>query len=62
MSEKEIIAELRDVKKLLVAQLIVSGIQVGEIEELLELGEGNFSKSFRAGRLTRRIKQKVQKK
>lgn len=60
MNSKEL-KELQDVKKLLILQLIAAGVQAGEIEEILQLGERNFGKAFHAGKLIKRMK-KAQKK
>ena len=58
MNEKELKEELRDIRNLLVAQLLVSGVQISEIEEILELGEGNFNKAYNARKLIKRMKKK----
>jgi hypothetical protein len=57
MSEKEIIEELQNIKKLLVAQLLLSGVKTTEIEEILDLGVGNFNKRFNSRKMTDRLKE-----
>lgn len=58
MSEKEIIEELKDIKKLLVLQLLNSGVKKGEIEEILHLGDRHFAKYFDATKIALRMKEK----
>jgi hypothetical protein len=62
MSEKEILEELQDIKKLLVLHLVANGVQKGEIEEILEMGDRNFGKSFHAGKLVKRMNNQAKKK
>jgi hypothetical protein len=43
--------ELEDIKKLLIVQLLNSGVQAGSIARLLDMDAGNFSKMFPAREL-----------
>lgn len=56
MSEKEIIEELKEIKKLLVLILISSKVQQGEIAEIFRMDQGNFSKAYPATKLLKRMK------
>ena len=57
MNEKEIIEELQAIKKLIVLQLLASGVMKGEIEEMLKLGDRNFAKHFDATRIVSRMQE-----
>lgn len=49
--------ELQDIKSLLVAQLLILGVKTTEIEEILQIGVGNFNKSFKMRKLNDRLKE-----
>lgn len=57
MNDKDLKEELQDIKKLLVLQLLVSGVRAGEIAEVLDMKESNFSRDFHARRLIKRMKK-----
>lgn len=59
MSEKELIEELQEIKKLLVLQLIALHVKPIEIAEILKMDKGQFSRTYPAGKLIKRMKQKV---
>jgi hypothetical protein len=53
--------ELHDIKKLLVLLLLNDGVQKGEIEEILEIGNRNFAKFYRAGKIVDRVRKEEEK-
>jgi hypothetical protein len=56
MSDKEL-KELKDIKKLLVLQLIATGVKPIEIAEMLDMKKSNFSRDFPAHKLIERMKK-----
>ena len=58
---KEMMNELDDIKKLLVLLLLNDGVQKGEIEEILEIGDRNFAKFYRAGKIVERVRKEAEK-
>ncbi len=46
ISNQKILKELQTVRKLLVLQLLNSGIQGSSIEDLIEMDQGDFSRMF----------------
>ncbi len=50
-SDSRVLKELEAIKKLMIAQLLNSGVQAGSIAKLLDMDAGNFSKIFPAREL-----------
>jgi hypothetical protein len=55
MTEKEM-RELQDIKKLLVLQLLASGVRAGDIARALDMNKGNFSRMFPVRKLSKNTK------
>jgi len=45
-TKDEALKELQDIKKLLILQLLKSGIHADSVIKLLDIDQGNFSRSF----------------
>ncbi len=53
MNDKEL-KEVRDIKKLLILQLLNSGVQGDAIAKLLEIDAGNFSRDYPVRKLLKK--------
>jgi hypothetical protein len=56
--DEKSLKELQQIKRLLIAQLLLQGVSASDIADILGIDQGDFSRTFPVRKLFKNLKQK----